>query len=117
MSSDAFVTISSLTMMSGGSVSPFITFTALSTAALPISYGNCATDASIVPAAIAFFASSSASNPMTRILPVLPAGGDRLDRAERHQVARGKHRVDVRVRLQHVLEDVEALIALPVRRL
>jgi hypothetical protein len=44
-------------------------------------------------------------------------GGDGLDRTERHQIAGGKHRVDVAMRLQHVLEDVEALIALPVRRL
>ena len=69
----ALVIISSLTMMSAGSVSPFSTFTALSTAALPISYGNCATDASILPSAIAFFASSSASKPITLIVPVLLA--------------------------------------------
>src|SRR5205814_4292329 len=69
----SLVTSSSLTLMSPGIFSPCITFTALSTAARPISDGNCATDASIVPAAIALLASSSASNPMTRIFPVFPA--------------------------------------------
>ena len=69
----SFVTSASFTLISAGSVSPRITFTALSTAAFPISDGNCATDASIVPAAIAFFASSSASKPITLIVPVLPA--------------------------------------------
>ena len=43
--------------------------------------------------------------------------GNRLDRAERHQVAGGKHRVDVLVRLEHVLKDVEPLVAFPVRGL
>src|SRR4029450_7623385 len=69
----SLVTSSSFTLISGGTVSPRMTFTALSTAARPISDGNCATDASIVPAAIAFFASSRASKPITRIRPVLPA--------------------------------------------
>src|SRR5258708_14915906 len=69
----SLVTSSSFTLMSGGTVSPRITLTALSTAARPISDGNCATEASMVPAAIAFLASSSASKPTTRILPVLPA--------------------------------------------
>src|SRR5204863_7238381 len=69
----SFVTSSSRTLTSAGSVSPLMTFTALSTATRPISAGNCATEAAIFPAAIAFFASSSASNPTTRILPVFPA--------------------------------------------
>src|SRR5262247_1990537 len=69
----SLVTSSSFTLISGGTLSPRMTFTALSTAARPISDGNCATDASIVPAAIAFFASSSASKPITWIWPVLPA--------------------------------------------
>ncbi len=38
----------------------------------PISLGDCATDATIVPSAIALRASSTASKPTTRIVPVLP---------------------------------------------
>src|SRR5439155_11963219 len=47
----------------------------------------------------------------------LARGGDGLDGAERHEVAAREDAVDVGMRLQHVLKDVEALIALPVRRL
>src|SRR5262249_56317954 len=67
----SLVTSSSRTLISGGTGSPRITFTALSTAARPISDGNCATDASIAPAAIAFLASSTPSNPTTPIPPLL----------------------------------------------
>src|SRR3954469_12359509 len=66
----SLVTSSSFTLMSAGIFSPRITFTALSIAARPISAGNCATEAAIVPSAIAFFASSSASKPTTLIEPV-----------------------------------------------
>ena len=69
------------------------------------------------PPSIALRASSSASKPMTRILPVRPAAAIASTRAERHQVAAREDRVDVAVRLQHVLEDGEALVALPVRGL
>ena len=58
----------------------------------------------------------TASKPITRILPVLARGRDRLDRAERHHVVAREHRVDLGVRLQHVLEHGEALVALPVAR-
>ena len=61
------------TLRLGGPSRPRISLTALSTASRPISEGNCATDADIVPAAIALRASSTASKPITRILPVLPA--------------------------------------------
>ena len=111
------MTISSFTMMSGGSFSPAMTFTALSTAALPISYGNCATVASIVPASIAFFASSSASKPTTRILPVLPAAAIASIAPSAIRSLAANTVSMSRMRLQHVLKHVEALIALPVRRL
>ena len=83
----------------------------------PSRTGNCATDASIVPAAIAFFASSSASKPITRILPVLPAAAIASIAPSAIRSLHGEHGVDVGMRLQHVLEHVEALVALPVGRL
>ncbi len=69
----AFVTSSMRTFCSGSGFSPRMSLSASSTASRPISEGNCATDPSIVPAAIAWRASPTASKPMTRILPVLPA--------------------------------------------
>ena len=114
---DAFVTISSFTMMSGGSV-------------LAVHHFHRAFDrrlAHLVRKLRHRRVHGSRRDRLLRIiqrvepddadLSGLSARGDRLDRAKGHQVARGKHRVDVRVRLQHVLEDVEALIALPVCRL
>ena len=38
-----------------------------------MSWGNCATEAAMVPAAMALRASSTASKPSTRILPARPA--------------------------------------------
>ena len=50
--------------------------------------------------------------------PARPAGRlDRLDRTQRHHVVAGKQSVDLRVRLEHVPEDREALVALPIGRL
>ena len=104
-------------MMSGGSVSPRITLTALSTAALPISVRELRHRCLHRPCRNRLLRIVQRVEPDDADLAGLPGRGDRLDRAERHQVARGKDRVDVRMRLQHVLEDVEALIALPVCRL
>ena len=113
----SLVTSSSFTLMSGGTVSPRITLTALSTATRPISDGKLRHRG----------LHRSRRNRLLRIverveaddadLAGLAGGGDRFDRAERHQVAAGEDAVDVGMRLQHVLEHVEALIALPVRRL
>ena len=113
----SLVTSSSFTLTSGSGFSPRMTLTALSTATRPISDGNCATEAAIVPAAIAFFASSSASKPDDADSAGFARGGEGFDGAERHQVAAGEDAVDIRMRLQHVLKDIESLIALPVRRL
>src|SRR5262249_47462236 len=63
------VTSSMRTLTSAGTLSPRSAFTAFSTATRPISSGNCATDATMAPSAMAFRASSTASKPTTRIDP------------------------------------------------
>src|SRR6266540_3594811 len=47
-------------------------------------------------------------------LPGFFGGSNRFERSERHQVATGKHGLHVWMRLKDVLENVEALIALPI---
>ena len=71
----------------------------------------------MVPAAMALRASSTASKPITRILPVLPAAAIASTAPSAIMSLQAKTRVDLGVRLQHVLEDVEAQVALPVRGL
>src|SRR6266498_1353670 len=50
-------------------------------------------------------------------LPGFFRSSNRFERSERHQVATGKHCLHVRMRLKDVLENSEALIALPIRGL
>ena len=113
----SLVTSSSLTLMSAGTVSPRITLTALSTATRPISDGKLRHRRLHRPRRNRLLRIVERVEADDADLAGLAGGGDRLDRAERHQVAAGEHAVDVGVRLQHVLEHVEALVALPVRRL
>jgi hypothetical protein len=105
-----FVTSASGTRWSAGTGSPRSTFAALSTAMRPMSRHRCLHRARVdcLPRIVQRVEADDADAARP------PGGCNCLDGAERHQIAAGEQGVDVRVRLQHVLKNGEALVAFPV---
>jgi hypothetical protein len=113
----SLVTSSSFTLTSVGGVSPRITFTAFSTGHAPHFRRELRDRRRHRPRRNRLLRIVERVEPDDADLARLAGGRQRFDRPERHQIAAGEDAVDVGMRLQHVLEHGEALIALPVGRL